>query len=215
MATVFAGGGRGPVVSFFDPEGDYSPEFGIRFFAYAGRRFYTRHALESSPYSHLIEKDFHFGLDYYHDNLFTDKKDQKTLMVAWANLTYRQTNFNFSDFRNGIISLNFKLGRKWGSTNRSLLFSYLVFDAAAIPLCHDCNWWENYFHPGFGSSWYPFAFNKEGKPNKEAFRRIHVFAEVLGAGFWLKGQPPDRVKEVDFRFGVAFSTPGYNRSKNE
>jgi hypothetical protein len=192
------------------------PLHAIRLFAFVAGRIYPSQDTEKTPYSDFVNYDFQAGADYYFDNLFDMKRKRNwNAIAAWSNLTFRLTNFSRKDYQALLWTGNVKWGWRNRPSGQSLLFSYILLDWTTTLPC-PCSWWENYVHPGIGTRIYPLAFQKNSdEPNVGFFHRLHLYAEWLWEGFWLKGEPPERMKSWDLRFGFGFSTPGFFRDKDK
>lgn len=206
---------------FFDKNrSTYSPAFGIRVFALAMGRKYLNKPKDRSPYSELAEYDMHAGADYYFDNLFLDKN--ALTITAWSNAAFRLTNFNRKGYNRFLWTGNVKTGKKWHPYRRAIVYPYLLLDWTATFFSPHHNWWENYLHPGAGIRFYPLAYKSKRQsssvkkePSIEMFRRLHLFTEYFWEGAWFRERPPARTQKYDLRFGIGFSTPGFNRSRNK
>jgi hypothetical protein len=204
---------------------EYSPKYGLRAYLLASYRWYYNKLEDELEFTSLENHDFQLGIDFYYDNLFIDCDTENAegcrknwILIAWANLALRNTNFNQKKYNTVLAALNVKLGKPLYLIKHTYIFPYITVDATATPLCKECKWRENFVHAGGGIRWYPFAYKKDGEKSAGFWRRFHVYGEFLWEGLWLK--PLDeltdwRMKDYDMRFGFGFSTPGFNRSKKE
>ena len=153
----------------------------------------------SAEAAKLAKTDQRIGFDLWHEwNL--DKPDENLPWgELWANLSYRDTNFGWEDFKNYIFYFQPKLGRHLGRG----LAAYLRADLVASGKSGASYSFLNAADYGAGLRLEPWR-SSEG--TSDFLKNLKLFAEVLGVSY-LKDSPADPAKNVtrDIRFGIDFS----------
>lgn len=153
----------------------------------------------SAEAAKLARTDQRAGFDLWHEwNL--DKPDQ-TLPWGelWANLSYRDTNFGWEDFKSYVLYLQPKIGRHLGRG----LEAYLRADIVASGKSGASYSYLNAADYGLGLRLEPWRNSADAN---EWLKKFKFFAEVLGVSY-LKDKPanPDLNVSRDIRFGIDFS----------
>jgi len=144
--------------------------------------------------------DIQAGADIYYDNIFTE---DFITVVLWSNAGYRHTNFSMNNYDTFLWTGNLKVGKYFGE--KIGFFPHVVTDWTYVPK-FDERWYENFIRMGLGIQLYPVP-NQEGKGIYSNFlKRLNIYVETLHNVAWLGDQPPNSVKDIDFRIGINFST---------
>lgn len=195
---------------FYKKKGEFTPLFGIRLFIQGGLRWYYDEKEADNPFSNYITRDFQFGVDYYYDEpLFNEEK--WWALIAWANGTFRATNFSVEKFNSFLWTGNLKAGVKI-LKHSPIILVYGVTDWTYVASPCSCRWWENYVRGGGGARIYPYV-SDEDDFFSEILRRLHIYGEYQHNLWWLKDAPKNEVEKGDWRFGIGFSTSGFFRNK--
>jgi hypothetical protein len=142
--------------------------------------------------------DLRYGFDLWHEwNL--DKPDYSQFWgEIWSNLSYRSTNFSWTDFNGYLFYFQPKVGRHLGNG----VEAYLKAD---LTMSSQDDYWLNVGDYGLGIRFEPWR--SAYKTDEDSLlKKFKMFAEVLGVSY-LKDKPADPQKTVasDFRFGIDFS----------
>lgn len=180
---------------------DYSPARAFRLFGQIlGRHYYDEDS------GSIIDDDYHLGLDYYYDNLFSPNK---VVVFSFGNISYRSTNFSLANYESVVLLANVKVGMKYPWKSGKLV-PYGLVDSTFSTKRE--RWFENFIRGGLGLRWYPqvYKYRKfvHGSEAIEFKRRFNFFAEVIRNISWLADSAPDIVEDYDIRLGFAFSTGG-------
>jgi len=147
----------------------------------------------------LRKTDTRYGLDLWHEwNL--DKPDESLLWgELWANLSYRETNFGWEEFKNYIFYFQPKIGKHLGRGVEAYLRSDIVASGKDGPSYS----FLNVADYGVGIRFEPWRQMEEAN---EFLQKFKMFIEVLGVSY-LKDKPadPNQVVNSDVRFGIDFS----------
>lgn len=197
-----------------------SPLSGLRLFAEGGYRWYYHQPepTNTNPFSNYIRKDFRAGIDYYFDNLYPIFLPENMALFAWANASFRATNYASDQYNGLVVAVNVKPGYQWKIIQDSLTSTavfYGLMDMSYSPRCF-CRWWENYVRGGAGFSVYPFSYNKNRLQHDERITRIHFYVEYRHQLLWFGEGPKNTLfplKNWDIQAGIGFSTPGFVRQK--
>jgi len=142
--------------------------------------------------------DLRYGFDLWHEwNL--DKPDYSQFWgELWSNLSYRSTNFSWTDFNGDIFYFQPKLGRHLGNG----IEAYLKAD---LTMSSKNDYWLNVGDYGLGLRFEPWRSAYKADEDS-LLKKFKMFAEVLGVSY-LKDKPTDPQKTVasDVRFGIDFS----------
>jgi hypothetical protein len=142
--------------------------------------------------------DTRYGLDLWHEwNL--DKPDESLPWgELWANLSYRDTNFGWEDFKNYIFYFQPKFGRHLGRG----VEAYLRADVVASGKEGPNYYFLNVADYGVGLRFEPWR----NSGANEFLQKFKMFVEVLGVSY-LKDKPSSADKTVnsDVRLGIDFS----------
>jgi hypothetical protein len=202
-----AGEERGPAGSELASKGEWLRP--VRLFAeYSGRLYYDKPAGPGA----LQKRDLAVGFDYYHDTLAA-KGRLKTF--AYAQVTYRTTNFSLADYRGMLSTGNLKIGPAFVSrTGSTVAVPYAVADWTWSP-SHGDRWYENFLRAGGGARVYLWQ-NRRADPGLGAdlLERLHVYAELVYNVAWLGDAAPASVRRTDVRAGLMFATGGIYRDKH-
>ena len=155
----------------------------------------------------LEDEDFQIGIDYYYDNLFAFNP---MTVVLWTKLAYYKTNFATNMDYN---SINWQGDIKYGPMfikGDSLIFPYVTAQWTYAPK-YDERWFENFLRMGVGVRYYPRAMHPKAEEWGGFWKRFHLYGEYLHNVAYLQDSAPSKVKDDDFRIGLAFSTQGFYR----
>ena len=141
--------------------------------------------------------DLRAGFDLWHEwNL--DNPDMNNYWgELWSNLSYRSTNFSWTEFNNYIFYFQPKVGRHLGRGIEAYLVGYAVVSGQN-------DYWLNNAAYGVGIRFEPWrALMYENV----LVRKFKMFAEALAVSYF-KGRPADPLKDVssDMRIGIDFSS---------
>lgn len=141
--------------------------------------------------------DLRVGFDLWHEwNL--DKPDESLPWgEVWSNLSYRTTNFSWTDFNNYLFYWQPKLGWHLGRGAGVYLRADLTYSG------NDSYYWLNVLDYGAGLRFAPWRNDDSIHP---LFRKFQLFVEALAVSY-LKNKPTNSDNEVssDVRFGFDFS----------
>lgn len=166
-----------------------------------GVKFYYE-ALSASYYKNTASgeankrSDTRYGLDLWHEwNLDAPNLDD-FWGELWSNLSFRSTNFDWTDFNGYIFYFQPKLGRHLGQ-------GVEVYLRGDLTTSDKTSYWLNVMDYGLGIRLEPW---RETANPDEFIRKFKIFAEALSISY-LKDKPTDPNKTVssDFRVGVDFS----------
>jgi hypothetical protein len=140
--------------------------------------------------------DTRYGLDLWHEwNL--DKPDPSNFWgELWTNLSYRSTNFSWTDFNGYVFYFQPKIGRHLGN-------GIEVYLRGDLTSSDKTDYWLNVADYGIGIRFEPW---RQTTDKDHLLKKFKMFAEVLGVSY-LKDKPTDPNKEAnkDVRFGIDFS----------
>ncbi|MDD4179702.1 MAG: hypothetical protein PHH14_06635 [Candidatus Margulisbacteria bacterium] len=140
--------------------------------------------------------DLRTGIEVYHEwNL--DKPDLNEYWgEVWLNLSYRTTNFSWTDFNNYILYFQPRIGRHLGRGIEPYLKLDLTYSGKS-------DYWLNVATYGAGIRFEPWRLDERAP---EILREFKMFAEILGNSYlWDKPTNPNQNVTSDARFGIDFS----------
>jgi len=140
--------------------------------------------------------DNRYGLDLWHEWNLDNPDKSIPWGELWANLSFRSTNFSWTDFNDYILYFQPKIGRHLGRG----IEPYLKAD---LTMSNKADYWLNVVDYGAGIRFEPW---RETADNDSLLKKFKMFAEALSVSY-LKDKPTDPNKTVssDVRFGIDFS----------
>ena len=167
--------------------------------------------------------DVQVGIDYYYDNIFSGNP---MALSIWSSLAWYKTNFttlNLYESSSGnkdYSAIIFKGDIKYGFVKRwreGILFPYLVASWAYSPrYSNKERFSDNHLRTGIGMRYYPVVHKAEEESVmlwKNLMKRFYIFGEFLYNAAWLGDEPMGKVNDIDYRFGLGYSTTGFYRDK--
>ncbi|MFA5840574.1 MAG: hypothetical protein WC890_08035 [Candidatus Margulisiibacteriota bacterium] len=151
----------------------------------------------SAEASGLKTTDVRCGFDLWHEWNLDTPNPNLPWGELWSNLSYRSTNFSWTDFNNYIFYFQPKIGWHLGGAAEA----YLKSD---ITISGNTSYWLNAADYGIGLRFEPWRH--ESTKANEFIRKFKLFAEVLGVSY-LGQQPtdPNKIVNQDVRIGIDFS----------
>jgi len=140
--------------------------------------------------------DTRYGLDLWHEWNLNKPDLSGNWAELWANLSFRSTNFSYTDFNSYIFYFQPKIGRHLGRGIEPYIKADMTMSSKA-------DYWLNVLDYGFGIRFEPW---RETTDKDSLLKKFKMFAEVLSVAY-LRDKPGDPNKTVasDVRFGVDFS----------
>ncbi|MCU0640694.1 MAG: hypothetical protein MUC35_01250 [Candidatus Margulisbacteria bacterium] len=142
--------------------------------------------------------DTRYGFDLWHEWNLDNPDPGQFWGEVWSNLSYRSTNFSWTDFNGYLFYCQPKLGRHLGKG----IEAYVKLD---LTMSSKNDYWLNTADYGLGLRFEPWrsAF-QTGEDS--LLKKFKMFVEALSVSY-LRDKPTDPNKTVasDFRFGIDFS----------
>lgn len=140
--------------------------------------------------------DTRYGFDLWHEWNLDNPDPDNFWGELWANLSYRSTNFSWTDFNGYIFYFQPKIGRHLGR-------GIEPYVRADITSSDKADYWLNVLDYGAGIRFEPW---RQTADKDSLLKKFKMFAEILSVSY-LRGKPADSNKTVssDVRFGIDFT----------
>jgi hypothetical protein len=170
----------------------------VKIFAEVLAPTYFKNA-SSAEAAGLAESDARYGIEIWHEWNLDNPNEALPWGELWMNLTYRDTNFGWEEFKNYVLYFQPKFGMHLGRG----IGAYLRADVTMCGKEEPGYYFLNVADYGVGVRFEPWRNTAE---ENDFFRKFKMFAEILGVSY-LNHKPADPDKEVssDVRFGIEFS----------
>ena len=147
----------------------------------------------------LATKDNRYGIDLWQEWNLDNPDESLPWGELWANLSWRDTNFGWEDFKTYVFNFQPKFGKHFGRG----IEAYLRGDMVTCPKSGPSYSFLNVADYGLGIRFEPW---RSTNIDNDFLKKFKMFIEVLNVSY-LKDKPSDPTRNVasDVRFGVDFS----------